>query len=68
MGSSVVETINDGRTREKERSVKEFYNLLKKSLEKNIGGESQPGKGELLGQKHGDGKGNMTGVWHLIPW
>lgn len=46
MGSSVVETINDGRTREKERSVKEFYNLLKQSLEKNVGGESQPGKGE----------------------
>lgn len=46
MGNSVVATVNDGRTREKGKSLKKFYNLLKLSLKKKAGGESQPEKGE----------------------
>lgn len=72
MPSSVVETINDRRTGEKERSLKKFCNLLKLSLEKNVGGESQPENEDLLQAKVLWWEGNsktrvLSGVWPLVP-
>lgn len=44
MLSSVVETMDDGRARERKKALKGFHNSLQLSLEKMVGGKSQPEK------------------------
>lgn len=44
MLGSVVETMDDGRARERKTALKGFHNSLKLSLEKTVGRKSQPEK------------------------
>ena len=67
MGSSVVETVNDERAREKESSLNKFYNLnwaLKRVLVEKVSLRKGNNSSRSL-------KGIvrvMNGVWCLAPW
>lgn len=73
MLSSVVETMDDGRARERRKALKGFHNSLQLSLEKMVGGKISLRKRNNLRilHKHHPWKENnkmkeMSRVWHLV--